>query len=175
MTTARYRCRTCNLVHEGFPDLTFAAPYFFDQLSEADRTSLAFLNSDLCVINKEDYFVRAVLQIPILDSSETFGWGIWVSLSATNFNRYLGSFEKDPPPGEGPYFGWFSNQLPWYPDTLGLKTNVHPQPAGDRPLVIVEHTDHPLAHHQHHGIDYHELSEIVAAAKTPGLLRTPAV
>jgi len=175
MTSARYRCGTCDAVHEGFPDLTFAAPYHFEQLSEADQASLAFLNSDLCVINKQDYFIRAVLEVPILETNETFGWGIWVSLSKPNFNRYLGFFDEDPPSDEGPYFGWFCNRLPWYPETLGLKTNVQLQPAGNRPRVILEHTDHPLAQHQHHGIGLHELSEIVAAANTPGFLRTPAV
>ncbi len=100
MTGARFRCATCDEVHEGFPDLTFAAPYLFDQLSEADRASEAILNSDLCVIKKKDYFIRAVLEIPILGTDDKFGWGIWASLSAANFNRYVAFFESDPPDRE---------------------------------------------------------------------------
>ncbi|MDE2331983.1 MAG: DUF2199 domain-containing protein [Bradyrhizobium sp.] len=33
----------------------------------------------------------------------------------------------------------------YYPDTLGLNTLAHPKPNGQRPMITLEPTDHPLA------------------------------
>jgi hypothetical protein len=174
---ARYRCSTCDQVHEGLPDLSFSAPYYFHQLTEVERAARATLTEDTCVIDDQDYFIRAVLEIPILDTEGKFGWGIWVSLSQEHFRRYLELGSGDLPAGEGPYFGWFSSRLPSYPETLNLKTHVHLQGHGNRPLIELEHTNHPLARHQHHGIALHDLSELVGAAtrETPNVFSTPAV
>jgi hypothetical protein len=58
---------------------------------------------------------------------------------------------------------------------MNLKTHVHLRPAGTRPLIELEHTDHALARHQHHGIEPHELSQIVAEATRmmPGVFASP--
>jgi hypothetical protein len=54
---------------------------------------------------------------------------------------------------EEPYFGWLSSDIPSYePTTLELKTHVHTQPVGQRPVVELEPTDHPLAVEQRTGI-----------------------
>jgi hypothetical protein len=82
-------------------------------------------------------------------------------LSKQNFLRYRGFLAQDPPEGEGPYFGWFSNRLPGYPDTLNLKTHLMLQRGGMRPLVQLEPTDHPLAVHQREGINLGEVLAIL--------------
>jgi hypothetical protein len=175
MTPERYRCSGCGEVHSGFPDLCYDAPIYFDQIPETERSRRCELTSDTCVLDHEHFFIRAVLEIPILGREDRFGWGVWVSLREINFHRYLRFVEVDPPEGEGPYFGWLSNRLPVYEDTLNLKTHVHLRPAGTRPLIELEHTDHALARHQHHGIEPHELSQIVAEATRmmPGVFASP--
>jgi len=62
---------------------------------------------------------------------------------------------------EPPYFGWFSTSLPGYPETLNLKTNVYTRPVGQRPLIKLEPTDHPLAVEQQEGITMARVQEIV--------------
>ena len=63
--------------------------------------------------------------------------------------------------GQPPYFGWLSTVLPGYePTTLSLAANVHTQPVGERPLVELEHTDHPLAVEQRTGITLARVQEI---------------
>lgn len=49
-------------------------------------------------------------------------------------------------------FGWLSTELPIYPDTINLKTNVHMRAVGIRPLIELEPTNHPLAMEQRNGI-----------------------
>ncbi len=62
--------------------------------------------------------------------------------------------------GEGPYFGWLCSRLQIYPDTLLLKTHVHPRAAGTRPYIELEPTDHPLAVEQRNGITSARVREI---------------
>lgn len=61
---------------------------------------------------------------------------------------------------EPPYFGWFSSSLPVYPETLGLKVNVHTRDVGIRPLIEVEPTDHPLAVEQREGVTAGRVTKI---------------
>ena len=172
----RFRCPTCDEVHSGIPDLAFGAPAYFEQLSEEEREARAVLTPDTCVINDTKFFIRGFLEIPIREQHDAFGWGVWVSLSEINFKRYVQFFDIDPPAGEGPYFGWFSNRLPRYPDTLNLKTQIHLQPGGDRPKIELEPTEHPLALHQRDGISLEELVAILGESLhgKPGVYRNAA-
>ena len=55
-------------------------------------------------------------------------------------------------------------EIPIYqPTTLSLETHVHTQPVGARPLVELEHTDHPLAVEQRTGITVARVQQIAEA------------
>ena len=70
-----------------------------------------------------------VYEIPITDGEgedeKSFGIGAWVSLSEPNFKWYVDHPEADNRDQGDPWFGWLSNSVPVYPETLGLKTNVY--------------------------------------------------
>ena len=58
-------------------------------------------------------------------------------------------------------FGCLTTELPIYPvSTLSLKTNVRTRPVGERPLIELEPTDHPLAVEQREGITLARVIEI---------------
>ena len=140
-----FRCSCCGELHEGSPSIGFDAPLHYHQLDAAERDAHATLDSDLCTIDHDqgrDHFVRACLEIPIRGHVEPFVWGVWVSLSAENFARYRDSW--DTPDLDDSYFGWFCNRLPGYPETLSMKTRVHPRAGNLRPWVELEPVDHPL-------------------------------
>ena len=61
---------------------------------------------------------------------------------------------------EPPYFGWLATSPSLYPQTRGLKLNVHTMPVGHRPLIVVEPTDHRLAVEQREGITMDRVREI---------------
>jgi len=162
MGDIRYRCETCGEVHEGIPDIGFNAPIYYYQLPPEERGQIARLSDDFCSINDEDFFIRTCLEIPIQGHEASFMWGVWVSLSRPNFERYRALFfEEDPPRSEGPYSGWLSNRIEPYPDTLNLKTRVHLQKGGARPTLELEPTDHPLSVHHREGIELEELLKII--------------
>ena len=141
-----YRCRCCGELHEGSPNIGFDAPHPYELLDAEERTRLATLGSDLCTIDYGDHcdhFVRACLEVPIRGYAEPFTWGAWASLSAASFACYRATWEQ-PNPDES-WFGWFSNCLPGYPDTLNLKCRVCPRGDDLRPQLVLEPTGHPLA------------------------------
>jgi hypothetical protein len=110
------------------------------------------LSSDQCVIDDEHFFVRGLVEIPVVDGDGPFTWGVWVSLSKANFERTTALWHDPNRVNEPSYFGWFCNSIPAYPETLHLKTAVHTRGVGLRPLIELEATDHPLAVEQRDGI-----------------------
>ncbi|MEU3664342.1 DUF2199 domain-containing protein [Streptomyces sp. NPDC032940] len=124
------------------------------------------LCSDQCVIRAEHYFVKGLIEIPVIGSDEVFSWGVWVSLSRDNFSRAADLWDTPGRESEKPYFGWLTTDLPLYsPTTLNLKTHVHTRPVGERPYVELEPTDHPLAVEQRTGITLDRVREIAAAVR----------
>jgi hypothetical protein len=138
--TFRFVCAECGKLHEGSPSFSFAAPFAWDtSLSEEPGCRL---DSDLCVISGRDYFIRCILEIPIIDADEPFLWGVWVLQSEENWLAYDASFPNSP---ERVTFGYFSNSLPGYPETLSLHTQAHWRSDGERPWIELDAVDHPSA------------------------------
>jgi hypothetical protein len=136
--------------------------YWSDDLAGDPRNSL---DPETCVINEQGYFVRGLIEIPVVGSDEPFVWNVWVSLSRESFSRAVDLWEKPERATEQPYFGWLSNQIAVYPQsTLNLKTNLHTRPLGERPLIELEPTDHPLAVEQRTGITTARVREIAETA-----------
>jgi hypothetical protein len=160
--TSKYVCACCGAdIARHFPAIAYDAPFYWNE--EMVGRPDCSIDSDFCEIEKQDFFIRTVLQIPIIDTDQTFDWGVWVSVSAKNYQRYSKIFDTGKELKEKAYFGWFSNQIPIYPDCLGIKTNVHLQGGGLRPLLELDHTNpHPLCQEQHNGITVaraHEISD----------------
>lgn len=104
------------------------------------------------------YFIRVCLEIPIHGVSEPFLWGVWVSLSKSNFDRYVETYGS--PNTDDRYFGWLCNYLPYYEKTYALKTQARPRAGGKRPYIELEEIDHPLCKDFHEGISIQKAQEI---------------
>jgi hypothetical protein len=161
-------CPCCGLNHRGIFDLACARPEPWRRGEEPRpnsdlRTSANILTEDFCTLRGEHFFVRCVLRLPIAARPDRcFGFGVWATLSGPNFDLYLDTFDSGEQGDLGPWFGWFSNRLKGYPDTLNLKCQVRPQWGRQRPLVVLEPTLHPLALEQRTGITFDRLLEIYA-------------
>jgi hypothetical protein len=163
--TPEYNCTCCRKTHNGIPALTFNHPFYWDEKKSTINSGENILTSDLCVIDKKEFFIRVILEIPINDTDQTFSWGVWVSLSKENFFRYKKVFGTKKELKEKRYFGWFSNQIPGYPDTLKIKTSVHLQGGKLRPKIVLDHSDpHPLCQEQHNGITMERMHELIENA-----------
>jgi hypothetical protein len=156
-----FTCSACGQTHVGRPDLGFDSPFQYHTIPDAERSRLAQLTADTCIIANEDFFIRGCLEIPVHGRSDPFVYGVWVSLSPKNFQRYQELFAATDRLEEPAYFGWLCNSLPGYPDTLNLKTNVHLRPYPLRPRIELQPTDHPLAIEQREGISIERLQTIL--------------
>ena len=153
----RYTCSSCEEVHSGLPDISYAAPAYWN---DAVIQKGSQLDVDICVIEDRDFFLRCLLEIPIRESDHRLGWGIWSSVSRKSFDLYT----AETAPGDdlpGPFFGWFSNSLPGYPETLSLKCSLSLPEPHLRPVIELEPTDHPLAVDQRQGITIERTLEFI--------------
>ena len=156
----RFKCATCDDWHEGWPDVGYSQPDHTTGIVGSERESRVLLSSDLCVLDEKFFFVRCQLPMKVRGTGENFAWGVWSSLSKENFQRYYASYDEDMSDWD-PMFGYLSNRLSHYPDTLGLKLSVQTRGKGDRPTVQLEPTNHPLAIDQRNGMTLEKLLEIV--------------
>ncbi|MBW8824719.1 MAG: DUF2199 domain-containing protein [Xanthomonadales bacterium] len=159
-------CAVCGQTHDDLPAVGFLGPLAWEVASEQERADDFDLTTDTCIWKDEHHFVRGVLELPLTDREGVLSFGVWTSLSRDSFFRYLPTFEEE---NEGdrielpPMFGWFSNSLPGYPETLSLKCMVHARTGGLRPLIELEETDHPLSVGQRQGIPFREAVAYVHA------------
>jgi hypothetical protein len=157
-----WTCSRCGEEHEGLPlDLSLDAPWHWDgPHSDADR-----LTEDLCRWTDADgdpaFFIRGVLHIPLTDADDTFGYGVWSSLSERSFDRIVDLWSDRDRVHEDPYFGWLSNRLPGYPDTLNLPLDVVTAELDLRPAFVLHDGEHPLIAEQRHGITLERARELV--------------
>src|SRR5688572_10338693 len=98
-----FQCHTCSETHDGLPHMgcDYPDPYF--DVPEEERQRRVFIDSDLCSIDDEQFFIRGVIEIHVHGEDDPFGFGVWVSQKKENFQTYKENFESEE---IGPFFGW---------------------------------------------------------------------
>src|ERR1051325_3826671 len=168
----RWKCYSCEEWHTGpCLDFLYEAPaYWTDQLDQINASDSLdvndlpndYLEDDLCIIDGQDFFVRGIIQLPIVGSGETFRWGVWGSVSKDNFGKLLSQWDDPKRVELEPMFSWLSNSIGEYEeDTLNLKMYAHIREPAEVPLFELEPTDHQLSQEYHHGITAERVKEIM--------------
>jgi hypothetical protein len=129
-------------------------PDAYVRLSATEKENSKIGDSQ-CFIPPDLYFLRCILEIPIRDHHEPFLWGLWVLMHEQDFNEFDDHWNKE---GKehmiGPYKVRIANNLRVYsPTTLNVKARIIVQPVGERALIIVDESEHPIAKQQKFGID----------------------
>jgi hypothetical protein len=94
------------------------------------------------------------------DLDQQLGYGVWSSLSAANYARFLELYDDPARVDEPAYSSWFGNRVPGFPDTLNLQAWVETPSLDLRPTVVLHpEQDHPLVAAQRDGI---ELAQAIA-------------
>jgi hypothetical protein len=154
-----YTCSVCREIHDELPDIGADKPDHYWDIPEQERNKRVVLTPDTCVIDKETFFIRGVIEIPIHDYPDRFGFGVWVSQKKENFVTYRNNPNSDE---IGPFFGWLCTNIRYYQETtLSLKTRSHFRGGNLRPYIELEPTEHPLAIDQRNGISLDKAWEIV--------------
>ena len=148
----RFKCGKCAELHEGVPGFAWDYPTYYLTIPETERERRCNLTSDTCTVDDKHFFVRGCLEVPVHDEQDPFVWGVWVSLSAPNFQAFVDVYTQPHRSQVGPFFGWLQSHIRLYPETCTLKARVHLRDQGTRPYIELEPTDHPLAIEQREGI-----------------------
>lgn len=167
----RWKCTSCEEWHAGAClDFSYHAPYYWKKEHESENRLAphaaqdhpgSYLNADYCAIEDEHFFVRGLIELPIIGSAETFCWGVWGSLSRQNFEIAMSTDQYSKRADTPAMFSWLSSQISDYPDTLSLKMQVHLQDESMRPAFELELSDHPLSREYHGGISPQRVKEIM--------------
>ena len=153
-----YSCTCCGKVHDDLPDVAFDMPGYARSIPGDEQSQRVKIDSDLCAVDQEHFFIRGVLLIPIINHNQSLGFGVWVSQKRENFQCYLANYDSEK---IGPFFGWLSNEFNFKGQpTLNLKTMAHFQGNGQRPLIELEESNHPLYLAQKNGITLDEAWKI---------------
>jgi hypothetical protein len=128
------------------------APHQWDVLTDEERSSRAKLSTDLCSIDDKQFFLRGLLELPIKpetmmlqtpssgrdsvnsDNNDIykdirlwprFRWGVWVQVSAEDFNRILQDWCKEGRESMEPVAGELATNIGVYSSpTIGLKVKL---------------------------------------------------
>jgi len=169
----RWKCGTCDEWHYGpCLDFGYSAPAHWAEENEATNQIEQFLSGsiehptnllgeDICILDGEDYFIRGLIDLPIIGTNETFTWGVWGSLKRENFEKLLEMNDDPERINLPPMFSWLSNSIDEYPETLNLKMYAHIQKVGSRPIFELEPTDHPLSLEYYDGITPDRVKDIM--------------
>jgi hypothetical protein len=169
----KWKCGSCDEWHYGPAlDFGFEKPDYWSAdhekqhkrnrlLPTLGRKGKTWRNGDYAVCDNEHFFIRGIIRLPIIGTNEHFCWGVWGSLSKTNFLR-LHAAEKEAEETKTPVrmFSWLSNSISDYPEA-DIKMQAHIQGGDLRPVFEIEHTNHPLAQEYHHGIHPRRVKEIM--------------
>lgn len=157
-----YKCSCCGQVYDEVP-LCFGGdfPDYYFSVPPDERSERIELETSLCVVDKEHFFHRGRLIIPIIDHTENLVFNVWTSISEENFRIRMDFWEDSKRVDQEPYFGWLQTIVPTYSDTLNIKTIAIEQAVGLIPEIKVVEENHPLKFDQDNGITYKKTLEIV--------------
>jgi len=165
----RWTCARCGGTHTGAPDIAYDRPSL---LGWGDDPEVLFVDHspESCIIEaggRRIHYIRGVLLLPVrFAPGESFGFGVWSTLSDASFERYQRAYQAGTHATLEPMFGYLGNRIDGYPDTLNLHLNLLPQEGRARPHLRVQgrHADHPLFRDQAEGVDEARLTEILGNA-----------
>ena len=168
-----FKCSGCGKTHRGAPSFSFSRPAETCKIPKSEFDDRVYLTKDLCSIDNTSFYIRGTLKVPIIDSDESFVWGLWVKQSEESFHRYLDSYGRDQS-GQHSY-GWlpadFYTNREWRSratDNGVLKTDVHWCSPGNHPEIeIFKSENHPLAQDQREGISWDRAVELTMNTMHP--------
>lgn len=161
-------CKCCGKQYGTLPfAYALDEPDAWHAIPEAERQGRGVLTKDQCAIDNREFYIRGRMEIPVIGDREShiwgaFVWGVWVSVSADSFDRIGQLWDVKIREHEPPISGWLGNDISIYPPTFNLKCNLHLRNDGQRPSIVLEPTNHPLAAEQRSGISLERVKEIAA-------------
>ena len=165
---AGFFCKSCNEYHDELPlALGPDAPSAWYQIPESERAQRTQLTEDQCVIDDQHFFARGRIMLLVTDADEAFTWLAWVAVSKESFLHSSAYWNIPGRENSPPSFGWLASALPYKPTTMNMSARIRTMPVGERSVIDLEESDHPLAIEQRDGISAARLQDLVEASLHP--------
>ena len=167
----RVRCAQCGEEHD-LSDIepSFDRPHAYFEIASKDRGARTWNTEGLCVLWEHEaeprrHFIRALLAVPIRGEEDDICWGLWVEVDEASFELVHDRWEDPEQVSVPPFTGALANQLPGFPNTLGLKGTVQLVGPSSYPRFRLDPaTKHPLEREQREGVLLERALEWRAAA-----------
>ena len=159
-----WTCGCCGKQFSTLPEgWMYKAPDAWVAIPAAERESRGKCDADLCHIKGTGFFVRGCLEVPIIGSDQRYIWGVWAMVAEDRFWRILDLWSAPDAESEPPIAGRLANAIKIYPPLLDLPASLRLRSNNQRPAIMLEAAEHPLALEQRHGIAIERVLEITAA------------
>jgi hypothetical protein len=166
----KVRCATCGQEHDLVTvEPNYSWPDAYHEVPKKQRKYLtSFGTDDGRIRNAEDterrHFLRVLLSVPITGESADVAWGVWVEVSAADWERAYERWEDPKQAEEPPFPARLANSLRGYEGTLGLPGTVKLTGPGMAPLFELDaDVEHPLVQEQREGVTRERVVEWVSA------------
>jgi hypothetical protein len=154
-------CSVCGKTHS--PDeseLSFDLPDEIFEFSEEERTQRCTIGDDVCAIDRERFFIRGLLPLPVIGRTQVYRIGMWAEVSVEVYRRIY-QLWSDPNQADEPHLpGAVANQLPLQSQNMrALPISIKLTGPKSRPDFFVQTQEHRLYREQMNGIDEHRALE----------------
>ena len=158
----KIRCSTCDELHDlSEMDVGYERPDPWYAVHPDHREERWEMDSDLAILDRERFFIRGLVYIPVHGEADPFAWGVWAAVDERDYRRYDALYDDPERDREPPFAGRIANQLPGYPQTLGLPVTIRLGADSLRPSFQVDEVSHPLAVEQRKGVYLERVLEMV--------------
>ena len=158
-----FTCEACGETHAGETrDIRLGLPQPIFLLDDADRRRRAWLAEDAAVLDDERFFVRGLLELPIVGEDGYFGYGAWIEVAPPDFTRLMELWEAEDGWRSDPFAGTLANELSPYAFTEGLPLEIKLRDVQLLPLVELADGEHELVRAQRNGISPHRAHQLAA-------------
>jgi hypothetical protein len=166
----KVRCATCGEEKDLLSmEPSYGRPDAYYDVPKEQREFLTnFSQDDGRIRNADDterrHFLRVLLSMPIRGEKKECAWGVWVEVSAADWERAYDLWDDPQQAKEPPFPATLANALRGYEDTLGLRGRVRLTSPKTAPLFELDpDVDHPLAREQREGVYAERVIEWVSA------------
>lgn len=164
-----FACAVCGETHAGETrDIRLGLPQPIFLLDEDERELRAQVGDDSAVLrhgDRERYFVRALLELPVDGEDGYFGYGAWIEVSESDFAELGRLWDDEEGWRVSPFPGTLANELSPYAFTEGLPVRIRLRDVQLLPLVELEDGIHELVRAQRHGISQHRAHQLAATVE----------
>ena len=159
-------CSVCGEHHdERLLDIRLGLPHDVHLLDEDERARRTWLADDFAVLDDERFFVRGLLELPIPELDNRFGYGTWCEVAMPDFQELMRRWHDE---GQfAPVDCVVANELEPYRDTIGLRATLHATSSDKLPMVDLSDAPHELVHAQREGITAGRSDELAAVVLHP--------